>query len=154
MAPVAVAGDLSTIGAEQYKLNIPVDCLRAAGWPTDPGPPLAVVAELLEPGRIRLYLEKNIQSKLDELRAQIVESDVANREELLAVLNDRYRIVKFYTKTEGKPVILKVQIVVYLAIAPEDARQVWVEGKRETVDIMSLGYRNRRLDRLKGETSV
>lgn len=147
----AVASDLSTV-SPQYKVHIPKECLSRAGWSSFGDEPLPLIAELLEFGRIRLHLESDLQPKFDSLRAAIVHAAEAGMSDQLGALSDRYRSVTFYAKE--KTVLLKAVVAVYLGLTKDGDRQVFVEGRARLIDIMSLDYRNRRLDLHRDDLSV
>ncbi len=63
-------------------------------------------------------------------------------------MDDKYRAVSFYTKGTEKSVTFEERVAVYLGVLPEDNRIVFVEGTKKTIDVMSLTYRNRRLQLL------
>ncbi len=146
-----VASDIATLG-KQYKVQIPKKCMVIVGWSLDK--PVPLVAELVEAGRVRLCLESQILPEIQARRAEIQQDDAPNRLELLGVLDDRYRSAIFYTKGSEKSVTLEQRTVVYLGVLPNDDRTLFVEATKETIDIMSLTYRNRRLELLKDSTSA
>ena len=134
-----------------YKVHIPKDCMELISWPL--GSPVELIAELFKAGCVRLHLKSEVLPKILARRAEIQSSNPPNSLELLGVINDRYNEVSLYTKG-GHSVEFKKRVVVYLGLLPSDEQQLFVEGTKETIDIMSLTYRNARLDLLKDSTSA
>lgn len=148
---IALASDLSTI-SPQYKVHVPKECLAVTDWSSRPSAPLLLIAELVEFGRVRLHVEADVREKIGSLRDDISQSEDTDSLDRLGALNDRYREITFYTKE--KTVLLKPVIVVYLGVTKEGERQVFVEARKASIDIMSLEYRNRRLDILNIGTTI
>lgn len=146
-----VASDIATLGT-QYKVQIPKACIAILDWPMDKS--MQLVAELLEAGRIRLHLASRMLSEIQARRAEIEQSNSPNKLDLLGTLDDRYRETTLYARGSEKSVKFEQRMVVYLGVLPTDDRTVFVEATKETVDVMSLTYRNRRLDSLRDTTSV
>lgn len=145
-----VASDLSSVSV-QHKVHIPKVCQRIIDWPSQSSP-VQLIAELIEVGRIRLYLESDVVSKIDALRLEIQQSESPDQLERIGVFNDRYRQVQFYSNE--KMVRLVPAIVVYLGIAKGGSREVFVEARKSTLEIMSLQYRNQRLETQRDVTTI
>ena len=145
------AGGLATLGTGR-KVQIPKDCINLISWPLDR--PVQLIAELVEPGCVRLHLESEILQKIQAIRADVRGDDAPNRLELLGAIDDKYRSVTLYTQGREKSVTFEERTIVYLGVLPADKRKLFVEGTKETIDIMSLTYRNRRLELLRDSTSV
>lgn len=145
------ASDIATLGTK-YKIQIPKVCMAIVSWPPDG--PVPLVVELVAAGCVRLYLASKKLPELRARRAEIQQDNVPNRLELLSVLDDRYRNAILYTKGSEKSVTLEQRTVVYLGVLPNDDRTLFVEATKETIDIISLTFRNRRLELLKDSTSA
>ena len=143
------AGAFATLTG--YKVHIPKDCMELISWPLDS--PVELIAELVKAGCVRLHLRSEILQKIKARRAEVQRSNAPNRLELLGAIDDKYNEVSLYTKG-GHSVEFKKRVVVYLGVLPNDDQQLFVEGTKETIDIMSLTYRNDRLESLKDDISV
>lgn len=118
------------------------------------GSPWPLVAELLEVGRIRLHLEREIRPHIQALADELSADGSRESIEKLAVLQDRYRTVQLYIAKSDFRVRLVPAVLAYLSVQPEDNRTVYVEGRPDLVDIMSLKARNARLETLTGISSL
>lgn len=144
------ASALATLGTKR-RVQIPKACMDILTWPKDDS--VELIAELFEPGRVRLYLADKILPKIRAMRTEVQGSNTPDRLELLCAIEDKFNEAMHYTKGEHS-VTLEKRIEVYLGVLPQDDRQVFVEATKETIDIMSLTYRNRRLQLLKDSISV
>ena len=144
------AGALATLTGR--KIHIPKECMGVLGWSLESQ--VQLIVELIEFGRVRLHLREDISPKIEAKRTAVRDGDAATIRELLGAMDDKYREVAFYTKGSERTLYFDERTVVYLGILPNDQRKVFVEATKQTVDIMSLTYRNQRLELLKDEISV
>ena len=133
------AGTIGTI-QRNYTLHIARDLLLATGWKCESK--TALVAHLLDEGRVRLRLRDDAGPKVDAMRAEVESSEREDRAEVLAMLADRYRDVVLYVSSNRR-VQLNRDILAYLAIEGAGGA-VFCEAKEGAIDIMSLAYRNKR----------
>jgi hypothetical protein len=143
--------DLATLAV---KTQIPADCFAILGWPSQQST-VELVAELVEPGRIRFHLAAKLLPLIQAKRAQIQASASQNRLDLLGAFDDRYGTTSLYNGKRGEhTVVVEHRFAAYLGVLPSDDKQILVESTRETVDFMSLTRRYRRQELLRDAISV
>jgi hypothetical protein len=142
---------LATLGVGR-KVQIPKECMDLISWPLDS--PVRLIVELIKAGCVRLHLRSEMLPKIEARRAAVRDGDAPNRLELLGAIDDKYREATLYTQGREKSVTFEERVVVYLEVLPSDERKLFVEATKQTIDVMSLTYRNRRLESLKDSISV
>jgi hypothetical protein len=145
-----VAGDLSTL-AKDNKARLPKAVLTDLKWSLADGP-ISLIAELVELGRVRLHLAADVQPRIDLLLVETAKGDDAD--ERTSVIRDRFRPVQMYTTNSDFRVRLTPVVVAYLDLPPTYPRELYVDGRLTVVDIMSLRYRNERLERYVATTTI
>ena len=146
-----LGGEVGTLG-KSFALHIPTKLLRLTEWSLEPSP-LMLVAQLRAAGWIRLHLAADAHPKIEAIRLQIRQDDTPDQLEKLAVLADQYRYVKLHTANNQR-VQLDRTTTSYLGLAQKDNRAVFIEARKSAINIMSLEFRNRRLDDWRDEMSI
>lgn len=139
-----LAGEVSALRTGA-RLRIPAEIRRITRW-LQGKKPIKVIAELLEPGHVRLHEAENVLPKIEELRVRIVEGHTNPREELLALF-DRFRPVTYYPSDTR--IHLTPSIASYLCPSVSEDQLLYVETHGNRVDILTLELRNRRLENLR-----
>jgi hypothetical protein len=145
----ALVTALGTLGT-QGTVHIPHGLVHRAGWPEDQTN-VQLIAEWIDRGRIRLHLRSAIESELEEKRQAIVGSD---SDEMAAFL-DRYReaTLRFSnTQVAKHSVQLKREAEGHLGISKTADRDVYLEARKGTIDLLSPDCRSRRLEDFSGSS--
>lgn len=130
-----------------YRLTIPVECWRLIGWKE----PLEIIAELIpDAPLVRLHLAGEILPRIQERFKTIQDGNAPNRLQLLARMQDRYNEVSFYKR--NRAVELTARVVAHLGVDPNS--DVFVEGTKHELHVMSLAIRSARLRDTAHETDV
>jgi len=107
-----------------------------------------LIAELVEPGLIRLFPRAAVLPQLEATKQRLEQR--ADGGDALAVFFDRWRPVVYYPSNGS--VLLGEIIAVFLLKDHEHTEAVFVEARGTFVGVMTLPTRNARLARLAAQT--
>lgn len=140
---LGLAGAIRALDRD-HRVSIPKELLKAMRWSVAKGS-LQVVAEIREPGRVRLLEPGRVDERLAAIHERIQElSSQDEVDQALSALADRYRPVKLYP--EGRVHLTEpVHAVFDPTLAPVSVLVELVANKG--IEILSLGTRNDRLSR-------
>jgi len=136
--------------ASENRLTIPTPILRAIGWKDAR---MKLVAELMEPKRVRLHRREDIEPKLESLRELLATADTTNEEESLeklSILGDRYRPISM--ENSGRFIITDA-ILLHLGIVPGDHPFLFVRVFGNSIEILTQDEREKRKERYRPDTT-
>ena len=134
---------------EEGRLSIPIDALRAVEWWKSAS--VEVIAELVRPGLIRVYLAKEAQLLINSLLNEISERPEPTKHETTAIVMDRYRPLKLYA--DGRLRFTK-EVCSLLAFQLGDHVTLFVQPFRKYLEAMTLEFRAERLIQTASSTSI
>jgi hypothetical protein len=131
------------------RLCIPVDVLRAIEWWDDK--PVDVFVELVQAGLIRIYLGGEARPMVEALIENMTGLPPNIRFERMAILSDRYRPLKLYA--DGRLRLTK-ETTQILGFSLGSRTTLFVSPFRKGLEIMSLSFREERLEKNLESTSI
>lgn len=136
--PIAVS-DIMEL-RKKGRLGVPVSVLKATGL-FNRGQTQSLIAELLEPGRIRLHLSEDIRPQLEsrkgELEPLVMQGDQEALEEL-SIIADKYRAITM--ESDGR-LRLPVALLVHIGAQRDAHAELLVRAHNHKVEILSLARR-------------
>ena len=145
---LGVPSELSALGPD-WRFGMPVEIRRALPWLEGTGT-VRLIAELVTPGRIRLFLKSDISPQIEAARRVL--GDKPGDGEALAAFDDRWRPVVFYGSNGS--VVLGEIVAVFLLSDPQEAETIFIEARRAFVSVMTLAVRNARLQTYARQTQL
>lgn len=142
------AGHIANVDASE-RLCVPLDALRAVEWWD--AKPVDVVAEIVQPGLVRVYLAAEALPMIAKLKSQLNELPIEARTEHLAAIADRYRALKLYG--EGRLRITK-EVAQILGFVLGERPSFFVQPLTSCFEILSLEFRAARLAKTIELTSI
>ncbi len=141
-------GQLAHVGGSD-RLSIPIDVLRSVEWWQDAA--TAVLADSVQEGLIRIYLEREAMPMVEALADEFAELPPDIRFERMAILADRYRSLKLYA--DGRLRFTK-ETAQILGFALGERPTLFVQAFPKGLEIMSLTFRLERLRLTRDATSI
>ena len=134
---------------EEGRLSIPIDALRAVEWWKSAS--VDVIAELVRPGLIRVYLANEAQPLIDSLLHEISERPAPANVDATAIVMDRYRPLKLYA--DGRLRFTK-EVCTLLAFQLGEHLTLFVQPFPKHLEAMTLEFRAERLIQTAPSTSI
>jgi hypothetical protein len=134
---------------EEGRLSIPIDALRAVEWWKSAS--VDVIAELVRPRLIRVYLANEAQPLIDSLLHEISERPAPANSDATAIVVDRYRTLKLYA--DGRLRFTK-EVCALLAFQLGEHSTLFVQPFRKHLEAMTLEFRAQRLIQTSPSTSI
>jgi hypothetical protein len=141
--------EVSTLGKEDRRdktrrLVIRRDLIDEAKWPT--GQQLDLIAEAMEPGRIRLHLEETVRAALGSRKAELEKSTESERDAALAAFAHKFRKAT-YAPSSNHQLILPTAAAFNLGIQKDASEDVLLEVVGSTIEILSAAFLAQRRER-------
>lgn len=130
------------------RLGIPAEVAEAVGW-TGKARPNRLIADLTVPGCISLYREEDLGPQLKERWSSAPMGELsAEGIEARQVVDDAYRLVTFLDP-QGLRFRVSWSMRLHLDVLEPEQSIYFVQAAEGCVQVMSLRYRNERLERFR-----
>jgi len=142
-----VLNEVMQLGDDE-RLQCPAELRRVVTW-MEKRARRTLIAELVDPGYVRLRPEEHVLPSIEAVRTLLAEeSDAITK---LGVLADRYR--KVVQQLDFR-VRLTEPVLLFLEIQPGEQPFLLLQASAMVLEVMSLRYRNSLLSKFKAETTI